>query len=276
MNKFKPMNRPLKLKIGLVLLTAIIAVILIGPLFATLDPETIHWDDMAIAPNSVYWFGTDVMGRDLYVRTLLGGQVSLLVGLLATLVSVLIGVLYGMISGFFGGRVDAIMMRLVDVFYALPFLFLVILLMVFFGQQLWLLFAAIGCYLWLDMARIVRGQTLMLKQQAFIEAAYALGQRNKAIIFKHVLPNLKSVVIVYATLIIPQVIMIESFLSFLGLGVQEPMTSWGSLVNEGANNMELAPWSLWFPALFLSLTLVGFNLVGDGLRDRWDPSMQQS
>ncbi len=262
----------MKLKMGLIILTVIVTVVLLGPLWATLDPETIHWDDMAIAPDTVYWFGTDVMGRDLYIRTLLGGQVSLMVGLLATIVSVLIGVLYGMLAGYFGGKVDAVMMRLVDVFYALPFLFLVILLMVFFGQQLWLLFAAIGCYLWLDMARIVRGQTLMLKEQGFIEASVALGQPSKNILFKHILPNLKSVVIVYATLIVPQVIMIESFLSFLGLGVQEPMTSWGALVNEGADNMELAPWSLWFPALFLSLTLVGFNLVGDGLRDRWDPS----
>lgn len=270
------MTKGLKLNIGLALLLVVVVVVLLGPWLATLDPETIHWDDMAIGPNAAYWLGTDVMGRDMYIRTLLGGQVSLMVGLLATAVSVLIGVLYGMLSGFLGGRVDAIMMRLVDVFYALPFLFLVILLMVFFGQQLWLLFAAIGCYLWLDMARIVRGQTLMLKEQAFIEAAYALGQQQRTIIFKHILPNLKGVVIVYATLIVPQVIMIESFLSFLGLGVQEPMTSWGSLINEGANNMELAPWSLWFPALFLCLTLVGFNLVGDGLRDRWDPSMQQS
>lgn len=265
----------MKLKLGLIILTVVIAVVLIGPMFASMDPETIHWDDMAIAPDAVYWFGTDVMGRDLFIRTLQGGQVSLMVGLIATLVSVVIGVLYGMLAGFFGGRVDAVMMRLVDVFYALPFLFLVILLMVFFGQQLWLLFAAIGCYLWLDMARIVRGQTLMLKQQAFIEASYALGQQSRTIITQHILPNLKSVVIVYATLIVPQVIMIESFLSFLGLGVQEPLTSWGSLVNEGADNMELALWSLWFPAVFLSLTLVGFNLVGDGLRDRWDPSMNK-
>jgi oligopeptide transport system permease protein len=211
------------------------------------------------------------MGRDLFIRTLLGGQVSLMVGLLATLVSVLIGVMYGMVAGFVGGRVDAIMMRLVDVLYALPFLFLVILLLVFFGQNLWLLFAAIGCYLWLDMARIVRGQTLVLKEQAFVESAYAIGQSNMAILLKHILPNLIGVVVVYATLTIPQVIMIESFLSFLGLGVQEPMTSWGALVNEGASYMEMAPWSLVFPALFLSLTLVGFNLLGDGLRDCWDP-----
>ncbi len=264
----------IKLRIGLVLLALLVALVMLGPGFSDFDPEKIHWDDMAIAPDGQYWFGTDVMGRDLFIRTLLGGQVSLMVGLLATLVSVLIGVLYGMIAGFYGGRVDAIMMRLVDVLYALPFLFLVILLLVFFGQNMWLLFAAIGAYLWLDMARIVRGQTLVLKQQAFVESAQAIGQKQPAILFKHIMPNLIGVVVVYATLTVPQVIMIESFLSFLGLGIQEPMTSWGALVNEGASYMEMAPWSLLFPALFLSLTLVGFNLVGDGLRDRWDPSMK--
>ena len=264
----------MKLKLGLSLLLMLLVVVLFGPWLTGFNPETIHWDDMAAAPDGTYWFGTDVMGRDLYIRTLLGGQVSLMVGLLATLVSVLIGVTYGMIAGFFGGRVDAIMMRTVDVLYALPFLFLVILLLVFFGQNMWLLFAAIGCYLWLDMARIVRGQTLVLKEQAFVESAYAIGQKDAYILLKHILPNLIGVVVVYATLTIPQVIMIESFLSFLGLGIQEPMTSWGALVNEGASYMEMAPWSLLFPALFLSLTLVGFNLVGDGLRDRWDPSMK--
>jgi len=264
----------IKLRIGLCILLVLVSVVLIGPWFTVFDPEVIHWDDMAIKPDSTYWFGTDVMGRDLYIRTLLGGQVSLMVGLLATLVSVFIGVMYGMIAGFYGGRVDAIMMRLVDVLYALPFLFLVILLLVFFGQNMWLLFAAIGAYLWLDMARIVRGQTLVLKQQAFVESAGAIGQVNIVILIKHILPNLMGVVVVYATLTIPQVIMIESFLSFLGLGIQEPMTSWGALVNEGASYMEMAPWSLLFPALFLSLTLVGFNLVGDGLSDRWDPSMK--
>ncbi len=262
----------MKLKIGLSLLLLIIAVVLLGPGLTDFDPATIHWDDMAIGPDQEYWFGTDVMGRDLFIRTLQGGQVSLLVGLLATVVSVVIGVIYGMVAGFFGGRIDAAMMRLVDVFYALPFLFLVILLMVFFGQHMLLMFVAIGCYLWLDMARIVRGQTMVLKEQAFVEAAYAIGQNKQAILWRHILPNLKGVVVVYATLTVPQVIMIESFLSFLGLGLQEPMTSWGALVNEGASHMELAPWSLYIPALFLSLTLVGFNLLGDGLRDRWDPS----
>lgn len=264
----------MKLRLGLLLLSCLVLAVVIGPLFAQSDTETIYWDFMASAPDNTYWFGTDVMGRDLYIRTLKGGQVSLLVGLLATVVSVVLGVVYGMVAGMAGGRVDAAMMRLVDVFYALPFLFLVILLLVFFGQHIWLLFTAIGCYLWLDMARIVRGQTLVLKEQAFIESARAIGQSNRIIVMKHILPNLLGVVVVYATLIVPQVIMIESFLSFLGLGIQEPMTSWGALVNEGASYMELAPWSLWFPALFLSLTLVGFNLLGDGLRDRWDPQMQ--
>lgn len=263
----------MKLKLGLWLIALMVVVILIGPQLTTLDPQTIHWDDMAVKPDQRFWFGTDVMGRDIFIRTLLGGQVSLLIGFIATTVSVFIGVIYGMIAGYFGGRVDAVMMRLVDVFYALPFLFLVILLLVFFGQHMWLLFAAIGCYLWLDMARIVRGQTLVLKHQPYVESAYAIGQNHVTVMYKHILPNLLSVVVVYATLIIPQVIMIESFLSFLGLGVQEPMTSWGALVNEGAGNMELAPWSLWFPALFLSVTLVGFNLLGDGLRDRWDPTI---
>ncbi|MCX7552584.1 ABC transporter permease subunit [Marinicella sp. S1101] len=265
----------MKFKLGLVLLLVIVLVVLVGPLFSSFDAETIHWDDMAIPPDATYWMGTDVMGRDLFIRTLQGGQVSLMVGLVATLVSVIIGVCYGMVAGFFGGRVDAVMMRLVDVLYALPFLFLVILLMVFFGQYLWLLFVAIGCYLWLDMARIVRGQTMMLKTQTFVEASQALGQSDKTILFSHILPNLKGVVVVYATLLVPQVIMIESFLSFLGLGVQEPMTSWGALVNEGASNMDMASWSLLFPALFLALTLIGFNLVGDGLRDRWDPALNK-
>ncbi len=266
----------MKLKLGVLLLSLVALLVLIGPLWSDFDPETIHWDDMAVAPDGNYWFGTDVMGRDLFIRTLLGGQTSLLVGLVATVVSVLLGVTYGLVAGFYGGRVDALMMRLVDVLYALPFLFLVILLLVFFGQHIELLFMAIGGYIWLDMARIVRGQTLSLKQQAFVESAQAIGQAPGRIVWHHILPNLLGVVIVYATLTIPQVIMIESFLSFLGLGVQEPMTSWGTLVNEGAENLNMAPWSLFYPALFLSITLVGFNLLGDGLRDHWDPAMRKS
>ncbi len=266
----------MKLKLGLVLLSLVVLLVLIGPAWSAFDPETIHWDDMAVGPDGRYWFGTDVMGRDLFIRTMLGGQTSLLVGLVATVVSVLLGVTYGLIAGFMGGRVDAVMMRLVDVLYALPFLFLVILLLVFFGQHIELLFMAIGGYIWLDMARIVRGQTLSLKQQAFVESAYAIGQLPANILIRHILPNLVGVVIVYATLTIPQVIMIESFLSFLGLGIQEPMTSWGTLVNEGAENLNMAPWSLLYPALFLSLTLVGFNLLGDGLRDHWDPAMKKN
>ncbi|MGJ8663252.1 MAG: ABC transporter permease [Marinicella sp.] len=264
----------MKLKIGLFSLVLLLVFIVLGPILTDINPETIHWDDMAVQPNQTYWFGTDVMGRDLYIRTLQGGQMSMLVAFVATFISVIIGVSYGVIAGYYGGKVDAVMMRIVDVLYALPFLFLVILLLVFFGQNIYLLFAAIGGYIWLDMARIVRGQTQMLKQQAFIESAYAIGQQPIRILLQHIVPNLLGVVIIYATLMIPQVILIESFLSFLGLGIQEPMTSWGALVSEGAENMDLAPWSLLIPALFLSLTLVGFNLLGDGLRDYMDPSMK--
>jgi len=189
----------------------------------------------------------------------------------ATLVSLLIGITYGAVAGFFGGRVDSFMMRVVDILYALPFMFLVILLMVVFGRNIYLIFAAIGAYIWLDMARIVRGQTLSLRHKEFVEAAEALGASKKRIIFKHIVPNLLGIVAVYVTLTIPQVILVESFLSFLGLGVQEPFTSWGALVNEGAQDMEIAPWSLIFPALFLAVTLFSFNFIGDGLRDALDP-----
>ncbi|WP_154222585.1 ABC transporter permease [Marinicella rhabdoformis] len=259
------------MKLAMLWLLFVILVSVFGPLMSNYLPETIHWDVMAMGPNSDFWLGTDVMGRDVLVRTLLGGQTSLMVALIATLVSVIMGVVYGVLAGFYGGRIDAVMMRIVDVMYALPFMFLVILLLVFFGQHLWLIFVGIGAYMWLDMARIVRGQTLALKQQAFVEAAFAMGQQSVRIMSRHILPNLLPVILVYATLTIPQVILVESFLSFLGLGVQEPMTSWGVLVSEGAENMELAPWALIFPGLFLSLTLLSFNRLGDGLRDCLDP-----
>ncbi|HEY7905449.1 MAG TPA: ABC transporter permease subunit, partial [Wenzhouxiangella sp.] len=210
-------------------------------------------------------------GRDLFVRTLIGGQISLLVGIISTLVSLLIGVTYGAVAGYFGGRVDNVMMRLVDAVYAMPFMFFVILLMVIFGRNIFLIFIAIGAINWLDMARIVRGQTLSLKNKDFVEAARASGAREAQIIRRHIIPNLLGVVIVYVTLTIPQVILVESFLSFLGLGVQEPLTSWGALVNEGAQELETAPWSLLFPATFLAMTLFAFNFLGDGLRDALDP-----
>ena len=195
----------------------------------------------------------------------------MLVGLVATLVSLLIGIAYGATAGYVGGRLDHLMMRFVDILYAMPFMFFVILLMVLFGRNIVLIFVAIGAINWLDMARIVRGQTLSLKRREFIEAAEALGTPVFDIIRRHIVPNLLGVVVVYVTLTIPQVILVESFLSFLGLGVQEPMTSWGALVNDGAQEMESAPWLLIFPAVFLAATLFCFNFIGDGLRDALDP-----
>tara|TARA_A100001015_G_scaffold298804_1_gene382037 strand:- start:402 stop:1010 length:609 start_codon:yes stop_codon:yes gene_type:complete len=194
-----------------------------------------------------------------------------MVGIVATLVSLLIGVSYGAISGFVGGKVDSIMMRIVDVLYAMPFLFFVILLMVFFGRSIFLIFVAIGAVNWLDIARIVRGQTLTIKGKEFVDAARAGGVSTLRIIFRHIVPNLMGIVVVYVALTVPQVILVESFLSFLGLGVQEPMTSWGALVNQGARQMESSPWILLFPALFLAVTLFCFNFIGDGLRDALDP-----
>jgi len=257
---------------GIVLGTMVVLVLL-GPLLAPYDPDFTDWDNIYQAPSlsTVHLFGTDAVGRDLFVRTLHGGRISLLVGLVATLVSLVIGVSYGAIAGYFGGRMDRIMMRIVDVIYAMPFMFFVILLMVIFGRNILLVFVAIGAVNWLDMARIVRGQTLSLKNTDFVEAAVACGVKPSAIIRHHIIPNLLGVVIVYVTLTIPQVILVESFLSFLGLGVQEPMTSWGALVSDGAQDMESAPWMLIFPALFLTVTLYCLNFIGDGLRDALDP-----
>jgi len=254
----------------LVLLTVIVVVV---PWFSTYSIEETDWDNISIPPTLVggHLFGTDGLGRDLFVRTLQGGRISLLVGVVATFVSLLIGITYGAVSGYAGGRIDQAMMRIVDILYALPFMFLVILLMVFFGRNILLIFVAIGAINWLDMARIVRGQTLSLKNREFIEAARAGGVTMSRIIRRHIVPNLLGVVVIYVTLTIPQVILVESFLSFLGLGVQEPMTSWGALVNEGAQEMENAPWMLVFPALFLTVTLFCFNFLGDGLRDALDP-----
>ena len=255
-------------------LALMVLLVVIGPWLSPYAYDTIDFDaDWGTAPSfhAAHWFGTDGLGRDLLVRTLYGGRISLLVGVAATLVSVLIGVAYGAIAGYFGGRLDHLMMRAVDVLYALPFMFLVILLMVLFGRQLFLIFVAIGAINWLDMARIVRGQTLALRHREFIQAAVVSGAPPLAIIRRHIVPNLLGVVAVYATLIVPQVILIESFLSFLGLGVQEPATSWGALVNDGAREMESAPWALIFPASFLALTLLCFNFIGDGLRDALDP-----
>lgn len=244
---------------------------LLTPWIAPYGFETQNLELTLAKPSLVHWFGTDTLGRDLFTRILYGGRISITVGLLASLVSVLVGVIYGAISGFVGGRTDNILMRIVDILYALPFIFLVIILMVYFGRNILLLFVALGLTQWLTMARIVRGQVISLKQKEFIEAAKSLGVKTRTIILKHLIPNTLGPVIVYLTLTVPSVILEEAFLSFLGLGVQAPMASWGTLISNGVEVMEIAPWVLFFPAVMLALTLFSLNFLGDGLRDALDP-----
>lgn len=224
----------------------------------------------ATPPSTAHWLGTDTLGRDLLSRILYGGRISLTVGLVATFVALTIGVTYGAIAGFFGGKIDTVMMRLVDILYALPFTIFVILLMVFFGRNIVLLFFAIGAVEWLTMARIVRGQIMSIKRMEYIEAARSLGLSRRRIIFRHMIPNILGPVIVYATLTIPAVMLLEAFLSFLGLGVQPPMSSWGVLIKDGAEKMEEFPWLLQYPGLAFSITLFSLNFLGDGLRDALD------
>jgi oligopeptide transport system permease protein len=259
--------------VSMVVLAIIALLALLAPWLSPHPYDEVYWERILAPPDfaNAHWFGTDGNGRDLFVRTLYGARVSLLVGILATGVSLVIGVTWGAVAGYFGGRVDNLMMRFVDVMYSLPFMFFVILLMVVFGRHIFLIFIAIGAVEWLTMARIVRGQTLAVKGKEFIEAARAAGVRNRKIISRHIIPNVLGPVVVYVTLTVPQVILIESFLSFLGLGVQEPLTSWGVLISEGAAQMESAPWLLIFPATFLAVTLFCFNFIGDGLRDALDP-----
>ncbi|MEP9397145.1 ABC transporter permease subunit [Mesorhizobium sp. KR2-14] len=225
----------------------------------------------ASVKRQYFLFGTDNTGRDLLARTLMAGRVSLAIGLLAGIVAVAIGVVYGSVAGFTGGKTDEVMMRIVDVLYSLPFIFFVIMLVVFFGRNFVLMFLAVGAVLWLDMARIVRGQALSIRRQEYVQAAEALGVTRRGILQRHIVPNLLGVVVIYMTLLVPQVIILESFLSFLGLGVQEPMTSWGVLISTGAKNIGTANWLLLFPAVFLVSTLFALNFVGDGLRDALDP-----
>lgn len=225
----------------------------------------------ATSPSAEHWLGTDIFGRDMLTRIMYGGRVSLTVGFIATAVALVIGVLWGAIAGFIGGRVDAVMMRIVDIMYALPFMIFIILLMVVFGRNILLLFLAIGAVEWLTMARIVRGQVMSLRKQEFIEAAHSLGLSQWTIIRRHIIPNTLGPVIVYTTLTIPSVMLLEAFLSFLGLGIQPPQSSWGLLINYGVETMEEYPWLLIFPGITLSLTLFALNFLGDGLRDALDP-----
>jgi oligopeptide transport system permease protein len=258
-----------------VLVLLLVLAALFGPLVSAYDLDQVDWTLSPLSsPPSLangHWFGTDSNGRDLFVRVWAGTQVSLLVALLATAVSVVIGVAWGATAGYLGGRVDGWMMRVVDVLYALPYMFFVIILTVVFGRSLWLIFLAIGAVGWLTMARIVRGQALALRQREFVAAAVTLGLPAHRIIARHIVPNVLGTVVVYATLTVPQVILFESFLSFLGLGVQEPLTSLGRLVAEGALEMETAPWQLLAPSAVLAALLLALNFLGDGLRDALDP-----
>ncbi|MFZ5792201.1 MAG: ABC transporter permease subunit [Pseudomonadota bacterium] len=263
-----------KAAVASILLVAILTIVcLAAPWISPHPMDEVNWDRIMAPPDwaAGYYFGTDENGRDLFARTLYGGRVSLSIAGAATLVSLVIGVAWGALAGFVGGRVDAVMMRIVDILYALPFVFFVILLAVVFGREFILMYVAIGAVSWLDMARIVRGQTLSLKRKEFVEAAHASGAGTFDILRRHIVPNTLGPVVVYMTLTVPQVILIESFVSFLGLGVQEPDASWGTMVNEGARVMETAPWILVYPAGVLVLTLICLNFIGDGLRDALDP-----
>ena len=256
-----------------ILLAGIALAAAFAPYLSPHPYDEVYWDLISAPPDvmSAHFFGTDQNGRDLFVRTLYGGRTSLTIGVLATLVSLAIGVVWGAAAGFLGGRVDAVLMRTVDVLYALPFLFFVILLTVVFGRNILLIYVGVGAVSWLDMARIVRGQAISLKRKEFVEAAVAGGVSAFNIVRRHIIPNTLGPVVVYITLTVPYVILTESFISFLGLGVQEPDTSWGVLIAEGARQMESAPWALIFPASFLAATLFCLNFLGDGLRDALDP-----
>jgi oligopeptide transport system permease protein len=253
------------------ILIALIVLAIFAPWIA---PHSYSYQNLelgAVGPSSTYWLGTDTLGRDQFSRILYGARVSLLVGFVATAVALVIGVSWGIVAGFFGGKIDSTMMRIVDILYGLPFIIFIVLLMVIFGRNIWLLFLAIGAVEWLTMARIVRGQVLTLKNQEFVLAAQAMGVRNLSLFFRHILPNILGTIAVYATLTIPQVMLLEAFLSFLGLGVQPPMSSWGTLIRYGVESMEEYPWMLIFPGLIFTITLFCLNFFGDGLRDAIDP-----
>jgi oligopeptide transport system permease protein len=259
--------------VSVCLLSMIALACVIGPWVLPHAFDTADWDAMSAPPSfkNAHFWGTDDAGRDLLVRCLVGGRVSLTVGLLATLASVSLGIVWGATAGFMGGRVDALMMRVVDMMYAIPYLLIAILLVTLLGRDFYLVVLTITVFSWMDMARVVRGQTLSLRSMEYVEAARAMGVSTPRIIFRHIVPNLLGVVVIYTTVTVPGVILTESVLSFLGLGIQEPMTSWGVLIQDGAKAMEVTPWMLLFPAGLLSVTLYCFNFIGDGLRDALDP-----
>ena len=265
--------------ISLITISIILLFSFIGPYFAEWNNEEIDWvvlgDIATLGYPSIetgHFFGTDELGRDLYSRVIQGTKISLMVGVVGALIAVIVGTLYGAIAGYFGGRIDSIMMRLVDILMSIPYMFVLILLLVIFGRSIFMLFVGIGLISWLDMSRIVRGQTLSIKKKEYIEAAIATGVSNYTIITRHIIPNLLGVVAVYATLLIPGMIITESFISFLGLGVQEPNTSWGALISEGADTIRYGTiWQLLFPLFFFVISLFSFFFIGDGLRDALDP-----
>jgi oligopeptide transport system permease protein len=265
--------------VSLIVLISIVIFTFVGPLVARWSIERIDWSVVgnvltAGRPSieTGHYFGTDEVGRDLYSRTIQGTQISLIVGLIGSGIAVVVGTIYGAIAGYFGGRVDSLMMRFVDILYSIPYMFILILLLIIFGRSFALLFVGIGLISWLGMARVVRGQTLTLKNREFVEAAIATGSKPLAVIFRHIVPNLLGIVAVYATLLIPEMILLESFISFLGLGVQEPNTSLGALISEGAQTMQYGTiWQLAFPLAFFVTILFTFFFVGDGLRDALDP-----
>lgn len=264
---------------SLFLLLAVFLFAYVGPVFAQWEYDKIDWNaignpTVAGRPSIAtgHYFGTDNEGRDLFARVALGSKISLMVGIIGALIAVVIGTLYGAVAGYFGGRLDNLMMRFVDIMMSIPYMFFLILLLVAFGRSLELLFVGIGLISWMDMARIVRGQTLSLKNKEFIEAAVATGLTSMTIVRRHIVPNLIGVVVVFATLLVPQMILTESFISFLGLGVQEPMTSWGALIDQGAANMRYGTiWQLLYPLGFFIATLISLFFIGDGLRDALDP-----
>ncbi len=258
---------------SLIILLLILLFVILAPILSPFSYDDTDWSMMSVAPEigSGHYFGTDSSGRDLLVRVAIGGQISLMTGVASALVAVIVGTFYGALAGYTGGKWDALMMRIVEILNAFPFMFFVILLVTLFGRNILLIFIAIGMVSWLDMARIVRGQTLSLKRKAFIEAAQINGVSTAKILWRHIVPNVLGVVVVYASLLVPGIILFESFLSFLGLGTQEPLSSWGTLLSDGANSMEVSPWLLLCPAVFLTITLFCFNFIGDGLRDALDP-----